>query len=206
MKSIFLLVLLTFTTQIFADEYLPGRLESKVGQYKILAKCAAQDEENNCKAYYFFYSIRNAITNGPSIKLITPVAFSVESVSSMKEERWYFNPLNGGDSILATEDVLEPSVNLIWVPLYAALDVAGGIIGTPFFLMFKFFDNMKYNKLLKALRTGKSLRMGIQAQDILEDDICKMGYASVRNAMENKPAEFEGTKIGRCGFLKPAQD
>lgn len=199
MKSFLLLILLSLSSQTFADEFLPGRIESKVDQYKILAKCAVQNDQGECKAYYFYKSIMNAITGKAHIRLITPVAFSTESLEDMKDDRWYYNPLNGGDSILASEDVLEPSANLIWVPFYAALDVAGGVIGTPFFLVFKFFDNMKYRKLLKALRTETSLRMSVQGQSILSDDICKMGYASVRNAGDNE-------KIGACGFLKPEND
>lgn len=204
MKNILFAVIgLFLTLNSYSQDFLPARVETKTGLYKILVKCGMEDENGKCQSFYFYYSTPGHFENTPDmVKLITPVSFSASEVEDLKVKGLYYNVLNGGDAYITTEDFSQ-GLNVIWIPLAFGMDVMGGALGTPFFAVHKVISNFKYKKLVRALETNSKVKISHQGLQILISDICQQGRNVVYSAVS---AEFGSMvadeKVGGCGFVK----
>ncbi len=204
MKHIFVAAIgLLYASLSLAQDFLPARVETKGGYYKILTKCAMEDQEGKCQSFYFYYSTPGHFENtAPIIELITPVAFTATQVEELKIHGLYYNVLNGGDAFVTTEDFSE-GLNVVWIPLAFGLDVVGGAMGTPFFAAHKVISNFKYKKLIKALEKKSNIKMSHQGLQILVSDLCQIGKNTVYRAVEAEYGyQYANKNVGGCGFVK----
>jgi hypothetical protein len=187
---ILLLGALSIVTTSFAEDFLPGRIESKTLSRTILAKCAIRDAEteSKCIGFSFYYS---ASGNEADAKPLSQTVYTLESLNSLKTKPVVFNFW----SALSNSDYEEPfAVNIVnwlndyedsWgesvvarisykagrgllygtmVPVAAALDISGVVVASPVTLgqvLVVSVQNGKIRKLLRALNSEKKILMDI---------------------------------------------
>ncbi len=195
MKKLFLLLALIVTTNAFAEsEFLPGRIVSRTASRTILAKCTMQDEAKACIGFQFYYSdsgneadavkISNRTYTEKSMKelLDRPVLFN-----AMREDREGLNVVGYVEFLNDYDDSWGESVFArvayaigrgfcygVITPIIAAVDVAGVAISTPRTIVTAAaigMSNQKIRKLMRAVRTGKTLPMNIERVYRLRDSL-----------------------------------
>jgi len=190
MKYLFLVLAALYSLPTtFAEDFLPGRIESKSLARTILAKCAIREAETErCIGFIFFYSDSG---NEADAKPLSKTVYTLESLNSLKTKPVVFNLW----SALFESDYAEPfTINIVnwlndyedsWgesvvarvsykagrgflygtmVPVAAALDISGVAAAAPVTLaqvLVVSVQNGKIRKLIRALQSERKILMNI---------------------------------------------